>query len=113
MSKGTKYVVTTTGKKFRGVIVAHGTIKDVKTGELHLAKNLKPVPERPSMLSTIIHCGRIGLSLYIREYWKYKAFFLYPALSAEFVNGYDRFVDFEIKFLCFGIGVRFIWIKKR
>lgn len=111
MSKGTKYIVAETGKNFRGVIIAHGTVKDLKTGETYPVSDLEIAP-KSSMLSKLIHFNRIGLCMYAHEYWKYKTFYLYPALTVEVVNGYDHFADFEIKLLCFGIGMRFIWIKK-
>lgn len=44
-----------------------------------------------------------SLYLYVRSFWKYKQFFLLPALTAEFVS---RSLDLELKFLCFGIGLR-------
>lgn len=46
---------------------------------------------------------KFSLYLYLRSFWKYKQFFLLPAVSAEFVS---RSLDLELKFLCFGIGLR-------
>ena len=50
------------------------------------------------------HIGRVGVSVYVREYWKYKSWFVVPGVSVDAVNGYDRYV---------GIGIRFIWIKRK
>lgn len=47
--------------------------------------------------------GKFGLYLYVRSFWKYKQFFLLPAVTAEFVS---RSLDLELKLLCFGIGLR-------
>nr|DAD92991.1 MAG TPA: hypothetical protein [Siphoviridae sp. ctrok7] len=57
------------------------------------------------------HVGRVGVYLYAREYWKYKSFQF--GLSIDAVNGYDRYVDIEAKILFVGIGIRFIWIKRK
>lgn len=46
---------------------------------------------------------KFSLYLYLRSFWKYKQFFLLPAISVEFVS---RSLDLELKFLCFGIGLR-------
>ena len=57
------------------------------------------------------HVGRVGVYLYAREYWKYKSFQF--GLSIDAVNGYGRYVDIEAKILFVGIGIRFIWIKRK
>ena len=59
------------------------------------------------------HIGRVGVSVYVLEYWKYKSSFIIPGVSVDAVNGYDRYVDIEAKILFFGIGIRFIWIKRK
>lgn len=56
------------------------------------------------------HIGRVGVSVYVREYWKYKSWFVVPGVSVDAVNGY---VDIEAKILYVGIGIRFIWIKRK
>lgn len=56
------------------------------------------------------HIGRVGVSVYVREYWKYKSWFIIPGVSVDAVNGY---VDIEAKILFVGIGIRFIWIKRK
>ena len=57
------------------------------------------------------HIGRVGVYLYAREYWKYKSWQF--GLSVDAVNGYDRYVDIGAKILFVGIGIRFIWIKRK
>jgi hypothetical protein len=59
------------------------------------------------------YAGRVGVSVYVREYWKYKSWFIIPGVSVDAVNGYDRYVDIEAKILFVGIGIRFIWIKRK
>lgn len=51
------------------------------------------------------HIGRVGVSVYVREYWEYKSWFIIPGVSVDAVNGY---VDIEAKILFVGIGIRFI-----
>ena len=60
-----------------------------------------------------VHIGRVGVCVYVREYWKYKSWFVVPGVSVDAVNGYDRYVDIEAKILFVGIGIRFIWIKRK
>lgn len=57
------------------------------------------------------HVGRVGVYLYAREYWKYKSWQF--GVSVDAVNGYDHYTDVELKILCFGVGIRFIWIKRK
>lgn len=58
------------------------------------------------------HIGRVGVSVYVREYWKYKSWFIIPGVSVDAVND-GRYVDIEAKILFVGIGIRFIWIKRK
>ena len=59
------------------------------------------------------HVGRVGIYLYAREYLKYNSWFIVPGVSVDAVNGYDRYVDVELKLLFIGVGIRFIWIKRK
>jgi hypothetical protein len=59
------------------------------------------------------HIWRFGLYLFAREYLKYNQYFIVPGVSVDAVNGYDRYVDIEAKILFVGIGIRFIWIKRK
>ena len=34
------------------------------------------------------HIGRVVVSVYVREYWKYKSWFIIPGVSVDAVNGY-------------------------
>lgn len=62
-------------------------------------------------VQTGIHVGRVGVYVYAREYWQYNSWQF--GVSIDAVNGYDRYVDIEAKILFFGIGIRFIWIKRK
>lgn len=59
-------------------------------------------------VQTGIHVGRVGVYVYAREYhsWQF-------GVSIDAINGYDRYVDIEAKILFVGIGIRFIWIKRK
>jgi hypothetical protein len=57
------------------------------------------------------HVGRVGVYLYAREYIRYHSWQF--GVSVDAVNGYNRYVDVELKILCFGVGIRFIWIKRK
>lgn len=62
-------------------------------------------------VQTGIHVGRVGVYVYAREYWQYHS--LQFGVSIDAINGYDRYVDIEAKILFVGIGIRFIWIKRK
>lgn len=57
------------------------------------------------------HVGRVGVYGYAREYIRYHSWQF--GVSFDAVNGYDRYLDAEIKIACFGLGIRFIWIKRK
>lgn len=57
-----------------------------------------------------IHVGRVGVYVYAHEYWQYHSWQF--GVSVDAINGYDRYLDLELKVFCFGIGIRFIWIKR-
>lgn len=57
-----------------------------------------------------IHVGRVGVYIYAHEYWQYHSWQF--GVSVDAINGYDRYLDLELKVFCFGIGIRFIWIKR-
>lgn len=61
-------------------------------------------------VGTGIHVGRVGVYVYAHEYWQYHSWQF--GVSVDAVNGYDHYLDLELKVFCFGIGVRFIWIKR-
>ncbi len=63
-------------------------------------------------IKTGIRVWRFGVDIYAREYWKYKSWFIFPGVSVDAVDGYDRYLDIEAKILFVGIGIRFIWIKR-
>lgn len=108
MKKGKKAVVKQTGEKIR-VKIENGFWRD-QNGTAYLEAELAFVEKRHDVRFGF-HIWRIGVYLYALEYLKYNVWFIIPGLSIEFVNGYDRRFDIEVKLLCFGIGVRFIWLK--
>lgn len=59
------------------------------------------------------HIWRFGFYLYLQSLWRYKQFYLFPALMVEGVKGHDAYFDIEIKILCFCFGFRLIWINRR
>lgn len=69
--------------------------------------------ERRHMAQIGFHIGRVGLFLYGREYLKYNSWFIVPGVTVDAVNGYDRYLDVELKALFVGVGIRFIWIKRK
>lgn len=62
-------------------------------------------------VQTGIRVGRVGVYVYAREYWQYNSWQF--GVSIDAINGYDRHVDIEAKILFVGIGIRFIWIKRK
>lgn len=60
-------------------------------------------------VQTGIHVGRVGVYVYAREYWQYHSWQF--GVSIDAIN--DRYVDIEAKILFVGIGIRFIWIKRK
>lgn len=60
-----------------------------------------------------LYVFRLGIVLYAREYFKYKSWFVVPGVTIDSINGFDSYLDFELKFLCVGFGIRFVWIKKK
>ena len=67
--------------------------------------------ERKHDIQIGFHFWKVGIYLFCREYLKYNSWFIIPGVSIDVVNGYDRYLDVELKFLCFGVGIRFIWLK--
>lgn len=57
------------------------------------------------------HIGRVGVYVYAREYWQYHSWQF--GVSIDAINGCYRYVDIEVKILFVGIGIRFIWIKRK
>lgn len=107
----TRYKVIATGKVIKAVNVAHGTYEDIKTGQRYMFDKIKHLGERRHMVQIGFHIWRIGLYLFAREYMKYNQYYIIPGVSVDAVT--DRYVDVELKILCFGVGIRFIWIKRK
>lgn len=109
----TRYRVNATGQKIKAVNVAHGTYEDIKTGKRYMFDEIKYLGERRHMVQIGFHIWRFGLFLYGREYLKYNSWFIVPGVTVDAVNGYDRYLDVELKALFIGVGIRFIWIKRK
>ena len=108
-----RYKVIATGQKIKAVNVAHGTYKDIKTGQRYMFDEIEYLGERRHMVQIGFHIWRFGLYLYCREYLKYNSWFIFPGVTVDAVNGYDRYLDVELKALFVGVGIRFIWIKRK
>jgi len=108
MKKGKKAVVKQTGEKIR-VKIENGFWRD-QNGTAYLEAELEFTEKRHDVRFGF-HIWRVGLYLFAREYLKYNSWFIVPGVSIDAVNGYDGYLDVELKFLCFGVGIRFIWLK--
>ena len=53
----------------------------------------------------------VQTGIHAREYWQYHSWQF--GVSIDAINGYHRYVDIEAKILFVGIGIRFIWIKRK
>lgn len=59
------------------------------------------------------HFWRIGIYLYLQNFWKYRQIYLFPGLSLNWINGKDVYCDIDVKLLCFAVGIRIIWVKTK
>jgi len=110
--KKEKAIVVATGEKVKVTLLAYGVYQNVKTGDHYYIDEIKVIPRR-HMWQIGFTIWRVGFFIFAREYFKYNIWYLIPGIPVSAVNGYDRYVDAEIKFLCFGLGIRFIWVKKK
>jgi len=101
-----------TGAKVKVEEIGAGIYTDVKTGTEYMKSELRIVEPR-HMVQIGFHIWRFGLYLYCREYLKYNSWFIFPGVTVDAVNGYDRYLDVELKALFVGVGIRFIWIKRK
>lgn len=62
-------------------------------------------------VQTGIHVGRVGVYVYAREYWQYNSWQF--GVSIDAINGYDRYLDFELKAFCFGLAYGLYGLKER
>lgn len=110
MKKLKKAIVKSTGEKIK-VSQQTGFYWDGKNGRMYRDNDLE-ILERKHDFQLGFHIWRIGFYFFGREYLKYNSWFIFPGISIDWVNGYDCYLDIEVKLLCVGFGVRFIWIKK-
>lgn len=83
---------------------------DIETGEIYGIAQLQSIPDRHAAYLGI-HAGRVGVFLFGREYWQYKSFQF--GISFDWIDGTDRYFDIELRFVCFGIGIRFVTTPKK
>lgn len=96
------------GKKIKAVKDAPYWYIDVKTGAQYEASELREIPEKHAVYGGL-HIGRFGLFLFGREYIKYHSYQF--GVCIDFINFGDTYLDIEARVACFGIGLRFVWIK--
>lgn len=60
------------------------------------------------MKNLTLKIKKLGISIYVRSFYKYKSFYIIPGLTAEYLKLATKTdIDFEIKILCFGVGIKF------
>lgn len=79
---------------------------DIKTGVSYQHSQLEQI-EHHAVYGGIT-LGRFGLFLFAREYLKYRT--IQFGLGIDYISATDKMLDIELKFLFFGIGIRFIKI---
>lgn len=97
-------------KKFKGMPTANLGVIDVKTGEEFDISQVELIPEKHAVYFGM-YLGRLGLFLFGREYIKYHS--LQFGLAIDHIKHDDAYLDIELKFLMFGIGLRFTCLSKR
>lgn len=107
MKKSKKAFVKNTGEKIK-VIYDSGFWRDER-GIVYFDTEITFIEKHDISLG--LHLLRLGIFLYAREYIKYNSWFIIPGITIDIVNGFDYYIDIEVKILCFGFGIRFIWIK--
>lgn len=65
------------------------------------------------MKSTGIKIGRFGAFGYIRNLYKWRQWYILPAICVECNNGIDKSIDFEVKYLFIGVGMRIIILRSK
>lgn len=112
--KAKKYKVVATDRSNYGKVIKAttnymGTLTDVKTGEQYAESELQQIPENHAAYFGV-HIGRFGMFLFGREYMKYHSYQF--GCGVDFINSEDKYMDFEMRVACFGVGVRFMWVSK-
>lgn len=80
---------------------------DVKTGVTYQRSQLHKIERHAVYVG--IHIGHYGLFLFAREYMKYKT--MQFGIGFDYITETDKMLDFEIKILFFGIGIRLVKIR--
>ena len=108
-----KYKVISTGnanygKTIKAIPDTMELYTDVRTGEQYSKSELREIPEKHAVYGGL-YFGRFGLFLFGREYIKYHSYQF--GVGIDFINSGDAYLDIEARVACFGIGIRFVWIK--
>lgn len=59
------------------------------------------------------HIGRVGVSVYVREYWKYKSWFIVPGVSVDAVNGTTVTLTLRRKYCLSALAYGLYGLKER
>lgn len=115
MEKANKYRIIDAnnprcGKKFKGIPTADLGVIDLEEGEEFDMSQVELIPEKHAAYFGI-YLGRLGLFLFGREYIKYHS--LQFGLAVDHIKHDDAYLDIELKFLMFGIGIRFTWLSRQ
>lgn len=118
MEKASKYKIIDTqnphfGEKIKAVPDSFGgfTAVDMRhLGQHYEPEQLREISEKHAAYFGI-HINRFGIFLFGREYIKYHSYQF--GIGVDFINSWDAYLDVEMRVACFGIGVRFVWMKKQ
>lgn len=115
MARGKRYrVIDEThpmhGKVIRATLTSWGQFLDKKSNNLLEESQLQELPERHAVYGNLVF-GRFCIGLFAREYIKYHSYQF--GVGFDYFEGFDNYFDIEVKVACFGLGIRFTWIKKK
>lgn len=105
------YKVAKTGKKVKCRWVAKDEYENVKTGERYNALDID-IYTRKTYWQKRAHIGRFGVALYLNDQVLFCRFQT-PAIAIEYINGFDYYFDIQLCFLCYLVGIRFIFLKNK
>lgn len=73
---------------------------------------MKQANKRPHAIYLGIHGKRYGAFLFAREYWQYHSLQFGISIDAIMAKGNDKYIDVELRIVCFAIGIRFVKLAK-
>lgn len=114
MARGKRYRVVDDrhplhGKVIKPILTPAGQYLDKKTNIILEESQLQELSERHAVYGNLVF-GRFCIGLFAREYIKYHSYQF--GIGFDFYGGFDKYFDIEVKVACFGLGIRFTWIKK-